>query len=185
MPPSPRATHTLFFAYGTNMAPEVIRARCPQAEVVSVARLPHHAVEFHGFSKVWDGALETVVPSPGHDVWGVVYRLTVGDSNRLDSWQDVRLDGTGAYFHFPTEVIDDDGVVHPVLLYKKDTQNDLALPSAPYLRHLVAGAVARRLPGAYIRTLSSHPTKEPRYEVPKRGTFDRSLVVDLACSGCG
>ena len=126
-----------------------------------------------------------MVPSVGHEVWGVLYLLTIADSNRLDSWQDVRLDGTGSYFHYPAEVVGEDGNRYSVLLYKKDTQADPFPPSRPYLERIVAAARARRLPRPYIDTLARIPVKEPRYEVPKRGNFDRSLLADLACSDCG
>jgi len=185
MLPFQRASHTLFFAYGGNMVPEQIQARCTKPEVVSLARLPGHRVAFFGYSKVWDGAVETVVPAVDHEVWGVLYRLTISDSNRLDSWQDVRLDGTGSYFHYPTEVIGDEGTRYSVLMYKKDTQADPLAPSRPYLERIVSGARLRNLPGAYVETLARIPTKEPGYEVPKRGTFDRSLLADMACSDCG
>jgi len=180
-----RSTHTLFFAYGSNMIPEQIHARCTKPEVVSVARLPGHGVGFFGYSKVWDGALETVFPAPGREVWGILYRLTIADSNRLDSWQDVRLDGTGSYFHYPAEVIDDDGVRHVVLLYKKNALGEPLPPSRPYLDRIVAGALGRKLPDAYVQSLVQFPRKEPAYDVPKRGTFDRSLLVDMACNDCG
>ena len=63
----------LYFAYGANMHPGQIKARCLGAGFVTVARLPGHKLAFFGASTVWDGALETVVPAPGREVWGVVY----------------------------------------------------------------------------------------------------------------
>lgn len=180
-----RSTHTLFFAYGSNMIPEQIHARCLKPELVAVARLPGHGMGFFGYSKVWDGAVETVFPAPGREVWGILYRLTIADSNRLDTWQDVRLDGTGSYFHYPAEVVGDDGVGHLALLYKKDTLGEPLPPSRPYLDRIVTGALNRGLPESYVQSLRSFAFQEPGYEVPKRGTFDRSLLVDMACGDCG
>jgi len=180
-----RSTHTLFFAYGSNLIPEQIQTRCTKPEVVAVARLPGHRVGFFGYSKVWDGAVETVYADQGADVWGVVYRLTIGDSNRLDSWQDVRLDGTGSYFHYPAVVYDAEGTGHLVLLYKKETLGEPLPPARPYLDRILEGAKVRGLPEPYIASLGTITAKEPGYEVPKRGTFDRSLLVDMACSDCG
>jgi hypothetical protein len=180
-----RSTHTLFFAYGSNMIPGQIQARCTRPEVLGRARLPGHSVGFFGHSKVWDGAVATVFPTPDRDVWGVLYRLTIVDSDRLDTWQDVRLDGTGSYFHYPTEVVDEDGSSHLVLVYKKESLGEPLAPSRPYLDRIVAGAEERRLPAEYIQGLRAFSAREPAYEVPKKSTFDRSLLIDIGCSGCG
>lgn len=110
----------LYFAYGGNMNPEQLRARCPGAEVVAIACFPDHKIGFFGHSKVWDGALATFIPIAGAALWGVVYKLTRSDGDCLDAWQGVRFDGSGPYFHYPAIVIDGGGNFYDVLLYKKD-----------------------------------------------------------------
>ena len=74
--------------------------------MVATARLADHRLGFYGYSPIWDGGLETVLPAPGREVWGVVYALSFSDADSLDTWQGVRLNGTGTYFHYPAEVTD-------------------------------------------------------------------------------
>lgn len=176
--------HRLYFAYGSNLNPGQMAARCSKPKVLTVARLANHQIAFHGHSKKWDGGEETAIPQPGEDLWGVVYQLSFSDAEYLDSWQDVRLDGTGPYFHYPTVVTDEQGNRYPVLLYKKDLLSDPQMPSEEYLNFIVAGAKAHGLPRDYLARLQTIATRKASYAVPKQSRFDRSILFDR-CSGCG
>jgi gamma-glutamylcyclotransferase (GGCT)/AIG2-like uncharacterized protein YtfP len=180
-----KPTHVLYFAYGSNMSPEQIGERCAKPEFLATARLPGHRVGFFGHSKTWDGAQATVIPDKDTDVWGAVYRLSVSDMDRLDNYQDVRIDGTGAYFDYPAEVVDGDGTIHSVILYKKDILGESLPPSKPYLDRILAGARMRKLPEDYVETFGLTSSKEPSYEVPKQGNAEMLFRVNTACEGCG
>ncbi len=175
-------THHLFFAYGSNMNPGQIASRCHKPEVFTVARLPGHALSFFGYSRRWDGGEATVVRRPGEDAWGVVYNLSFSDTERLDSWQEVRLDGTGAYFLFPTEVVDEGGTTHPVLLYKRFYADPPQSPSEEYLDTIVSGAIARGLPAGYIERLKGIGTKKADFPVPR--IFDHELSATFGTNSC-
>jgi gamma-glutamylcyclotransferase len=174
-----------YFAYGSNMNREQIMARCVRPEVVGIARLPHHRLAFYGYSRVWDGGLETVVAAPGQEVWGVIYRLTVADWDRLDTWQDVRLDGTGAYFHSPEQVMDTEGRTHLVFVYKKDSLREPRPPSREYLDFIIQGAAARGLPAGYREELSRLKSTPAGFEVPRQSKVSHELSLGSSCSGCG
>jgi gamma-glutamylcyclotransferase len=174
----------LFFAYGSNMNPEQIAFRCQRPEIFAVAYLPDHAISFHGYTKKWDGSQEGLTYQPGKQLWGIIYKLSFSDMDRLDAWQDARLNGTGAYFQFPTEVIDLQGNSFPVILYKKDILGETQLPSEEYLNYIVSGAVSHRLPENYVAVLEKVATKKATYPVPLIYKFDRSLLVNLSCD-CG
>ncbi len=173
----------LVFAYGANMHPSQIAARCIGADVIAPACLADHRVAFFGSSPIWDGALETVVPEPGRDVWGVVYALSHLDADSLDAWQDARFDGTGTYFHYPTSVVDALGGVREVLLYKKDMLGAPGRPSCEYLDFIVQGAVLRGLPPDYVAQLRGIDAAKASYPVPvpRRGDGLRSTT----CVDCG
>ncbi|ABC22191.1 hypothetical protein F11_07180 [Rhodospirillum rubrum F11] len=173
-----------YFAYGSNMNPAQIEARCRKPEVVATARLPDHRLGFFGSSKIWDGGEESAQPEPGADLWGVVYRLSFHDAEILDTWQKVWLDGTGPYFHFPTQVFDAEGRNYPVLLYKRDVLGPRQKPSAPYLDHIIAGAMARALPPPYIDLLRAIPTCQASTPVPRKASFNPEFFAGLACQ-CG
>jgi hypothetical protein len=174
----------LIFAYGSTLHPAQIAARCQRPDVLAVARLPDHALAFFGHSKIWDGGQETVIAHPGSDVWGVIYRLSYSDTDQLDAWQDVRMDGSGAYFHYPMDVIASTGQSYPVLFYKKDVCGEPRLPSEEYLALIVSGAEAQGLPTDYIGALRKIASQKAHYPVPRPTRFDRSLLAGLACEGC-
>lgn len=173
-----------YFAYGSNMNGEQLRQRGISPVAVAIAKLPGHRVAFHGYSGVWDGAVETVVEAPGEDAWGVLYKVEVMDAEVLDLWQDARTDGTGAYFHYPTEVTGPDGNTRMVLLYKKDVLGPPEKPSREYLDFIVRGAVERGLPDSYIEKLRQTESKPAAYPVPQRNTSGRSFYSLTSCAEC-
>lgn len=179
------ALRLLYFAYGSNMNPQQIKTRCLGAEVLAVARLVDHRLAFFGSSTVWDGALETVVPAPGRDVWGVLYALSPLDADSLDAWQDARFDGTGAYFHFPVVVVDVLGQCHEALLYKKDLLGRPQKPSREYLEHIARGAETRGLPPEYIDNLRGLAAQKASYPVPIPQRWDGDVPRGTTCGDCG
>jgi hypothetical protein len=180
-----RPRKLLYFIYGANMYPGQILSCCATPRVVATARLADHRIGFFGHSSVWDGGLETVTPSPGHEVWGVVYELSFSDADSLDAWQGVRLNGTGSYFHFPAEVTDAHGVVYAVLLYKKDILEAPREPSRPYLDRIVQGACEYGLAAEYIETLRRMASRPPAYAVPRLGSARPGIRPGETCSDCG
>ncbi len=172
------------FAYGSNMNKEKLHSCGVRPLSVTVAKLPGHRISFHGYEKTWDGAVETVVPTPGHEVWGLIYELTRSDGQRLDTWQDVRLDGTGAYFLFPTTVIDEEETRHPVLLYKRDILGAHQRPSLEYLEFIIQGALEGGLPSGYIEELRLIESRKAAYKVPRPGKLCGEFVPGPSCSDC-
>jgi cation transport regulator ChaC len=174
-----------YFAYGSNMNKAQMHARCVRPEAIAVAMLPHYQLGFFGHSPTWDGALETVVPAPGQEVWGVIYDLSASDRERLDVWHDVRLDGTGAYFHYPLRITDTEGKTRVVLFYKKARMDSPEKPSREYLDLIVQGAVEHGLPAGYVEGLRRIESKKASYPVPKQRNAGRELLVETYCSQCG
>jgi hypothetical protein len=175
----------LIFSYAANMNPELMASRCFKPEFCTVARLPGHALAFFDYSKRWDGGAATFIHTPGEDLWGVVYRLSFWDTERLDSWLDVRLDGTGAYFLLPTEVIGGDGASYPVLLYRKFYHGGPPQPpSTEYLETILAGAVTHGLPAPYIEKLRRIKTREATFSVPRIFEWEQSPAFGTVSCDC-
>ena len=65
----------LYFAYGSNMDPRQMRRRCPSYRFVSIAKLEDHKLAFTRRSSRRRCGVADVVPSPGDEVWGVLYYL--------------------------------------------------------------------------------------------------------------
>lgn len=174
----------LYFAYGSNMNLSQIRSRCSRPEAISAACLKDHRLVFCGHSDVWDGGMETVEPAPGMDVWGVLFSLSNMNWERLDLWQDARMDGGGLYFHIPMIVEDMEGHEHYVRLYKKDVQKEPTKPSREYLDFIVQGAIENGLPRFYIDALKAITSKPALYPVPMRGSYDLGQTAGVSCSDC-
>jgi gamma-glutamylcyclotransferase len=180
---SNKKTDHLIFFYGSNMNPGLIATRCSKPKPLTVAHLADHSLAFFGYSKRWDGGAATLISSPGEDLWGVVYKLSFWDTERLDSWQDVRLDGTGDYFLLPTEVVGVDGKIYPVLLYRKYYHGGpQQMPSEEYLETILSGAGSHGLPLAYIEKLREIKTKKAAFPVPR--IFDHECTSSFGANSC-
>jgi hypothetical protein len=153
-----KANRQYIFAYGSDLNSQQIQKRCIAPETVCVARLEGHRLSFHGENLFWGGGTETVIEAPSDEVWGVVYSLSFIDSLRLDNWYNVRLDGAGAFFHYPVEVSDLNGNFHTVSLYKKDILGAEVPPAAAYLDFIIKGAMECALPDTYTDRLKKIKT---------------------------
>jgi hypothetical protein len=77
----------LYFAYGSNLDAEQMKARCPTARALRIARLADHRLDFTHYSKRWSGGAADVLPAPGRSVWGLVYEMGPDDFARLDPFE--------------------------------------------------------------------------------------------------
>jgi hypothetical protein len=173
-----------YFAYGSNMNLAQMKQKCLRPKILGIARLPGYKVEFYGYSAIWDGAQETVIPDLESEVWGVLYELSFSDSEQLDVYEDARFDGAGTYFNYPVEVVDSYQTMIDALIYKKNILLEAQLPSTEYLNFIVQGATEQGLPGTYIRLLQNMKTKAASYAVPviRRSGSSWSSVT---CDDCG
>lgn len=171
----------LHFAYGANMNPAQMGERCSRAKVVAVAGLTGYSLGFFDRTGIWDGGMEAAVSDPGHVLWGVLYELSVADAESLDSWQDVRLDGAGPYFHYPVTVTDTEGREWKAAIYKKDGPGQPRPPSRECLEFIIEGAKANGLPGEYIEELQAILSVPASYPVPK---IPQGGAPSTSCSEC-
>jgi gamma-glutamylcyclotransferase len=174
--------YRLQFVYEADMNPDYISHYCTYPKVIAVARLDGYSIGFFGSSYKWDGAVATPVESSGKTMWGVIYKLTFSDADKLDTSRDVRWNGCGEYFLCPHQVTDTSGNIHWVLVYKKDIMGSPQMPSSGYADCIVQGARFHCLPQSYISDLMNIKTKKTSYVVPVFGKFD-SLSTE--CTGCG
>jgi len=173
-----------YFAYGSNMNMAQMKKRCLSPKVLGVARLPGYKLGFYGYSGIWDGAQETVIPDPKSEVWGVLYQLKFFDCEQLDVYEDARFDGTGPYFHYPVDVIDRQQKTIDAIIYKKNILAEAQLPSAEYLDFIVQGAKEQGVPEEYIALLQNRQTKPASYAVPimRKSKFSYNNVDCGNCS---
>ncbi len=180
----PRPGRLFYFTYGTNLHEEQLRLRDVRPASAVPACLADYRLDFFGHAHMWDGGMETVVPAPGHRVWGVVHDLSGMAADRLDAWQDARFDGAGAYFHYPVTVTAPDGTAYAALTYKKDILGSPMPPSGDYMAFLMAGARQNGLPEEWLAVLRGIPTRQAGYAVPRHSPFNRGMLADVSCASC-
>jgi hypothetical protein len=133
---------TLHFAYGSNMSRKGMEARCPGAEAVGLAVL-----EDYRFIIMTDG-YASIEPALGHDVYGVIWRLTPRDLSSLNAYESLQA---GLYRRAMLPVLVD-RVRLSALVYLGHTANEgRARPG--YMESVIAAAGEWDLPGDYIASL--------------------------------
>ena len=154
----------LYFAYGSNLDPEQMRARCPSHHVIGLAALRDHRLAFPLFSPSWGGGVASLHLAHGETVWGMLYELTDSDLKSLDEAQGFR--GPGDQHNISdrdTTSVEltraDDGsfprrVRAAVYLPRPSNPSP---PSRRYLDVLVRGATHHRLPEEYVAKLAATP----------------------------
>jgi AIG2 family protein len=159
---------TLHFAYGSNMHRALMRRHAPGARPLGVATLAGHR-----FVITADG-YASVAPAAGHEVHGLLWRITPRDRVTLDAWEGVE---TGLY---RAEIL-------PVRRVDSPTQQVLGLvyiarecppsrPRAGYMEVVVEAARRLDLPAAYIAALEQWLPKDAAEHAadagrPKFGDF--------------
>lgn len=172
----------LYFAYGSNLNLQKMSQKLTKPRVVGIARLANHKIGFYGHSVIWDGAVETVVPDNQSEVWGILYQLEAYEWAQLDNFEDARLDGTGEYFHYPVEVLDEQNVPREAFLYKKAQLREPKQPSTEYLDVIIQGAKEQGLPEGYIAILQNIVSKPASYPVPRQ--LKQARNPSNGCEGC-
>ena len=75
----------LYFAYGSNLDPDQMRVRAPDARVVGLGLLRDYRLTFPLRSLSWGGGAAGVTHAHGGEVWGVLYELSDSDLASLDA----------------------------------------------------------------------------------------------------
>ena len=151
----PRATRdtVVYFAYGSNMSSERLRARTPSAISLGRARLPGYTLRWHKLGRDGSGKCD-IEPSnaPGAAVWGVLYRINCAEKDGLDA-----VEGLGIGYDEHTVPVETDTVVHQALTYKArpDKIDPTLRPLDWYKAHVLRGATEHGLPEEYVRQIAA------------------------------
>jgi gamma-glutamylcyclotransferase (GGCT)/AIG2-like uncharacterized protein YtfP len=132
----------LHFAYGSNMSRVLMGRRCPTAVPLGTARLAGWRFI------IMSGGYASVVPSPGSDVHGVLWRLKPRDLAALNAYESL---DNGLYRRRMLTVAHDGGCV-PALIYLARDRSK-GRPKPGYQNIVVTAAREWKLPQAYVRAL--------------------------------
>ncbi|MGV3753828.1 MAG: gamma-glutamylcyclotransferase family protein [Verrucomicrobiota bacterium] len=134
-----------YFAYGSNMDPAQMRVRCPGAKVQGTAMLPHYRwiINSAGYA--------TVIPSPGHTVYGVLWELTPAHLATLDEYEGLQED-----IYWRTEItVDSLTELKPVQAIIYFARSEIpGQPVPDYTEHIIRTAKDFVFPENYIRELA-------------------------------
>ncbi len=147
---------TLYFAYGSNLDGAQMALRCPGHGFRGLARLRGHRLHFPLYSaSTWKGAVASLEPHAGTDVWGVLYDLTAAHVAALDHHEG--LDRTPPRYRRADLAVEQDGMATVAFTYLGLPDDVLPepRPSRRYLDAILVGARARGLPPDYIAALEA------------------------------
>lgn len=133
----------LYFAYGSNMSRGPMRARCRTARETGRAILRGHrfVIMANGYA--------SVVPAPGADVHGVLWKIGPRDLAALDAYENV---AAGLYRHAMLPVVREGKTVKALVYLGCEAREGRPLPG--YIALVVAAARECGLPEAYVAGLA-------------------------------
>ena len=144
----------LYAAYGSNMDPAQMLERCPHSPAAGTGWLNGWRLTFGGEELGWDGALPTVVPDAGSQVFVALFEIAPHDVAVLDNWEGA---DTGLYnkIHLRVSTLDGDVLAW---VYVLDGYEG-GLPSARTIGLIAEGAQAAGAPDEYVAELRNRPCR--------------------------
>jgi hypothetical protein len=144
----------LYAAYGSNMDPAQMAARCPHSPQAGVGWLEDWLLTFGGEDLGWEGSLATVVEDDGSRVFVVLYEVSQGDEQTLDYWDGATL-GLYSKLRVRVETLEGDLLAWLYVLNAYEG----GLPSARYLGIMADAAEAAGAPEDYVAWLRTRPCR--------------------------
>jgi gamma-glutamylcyclotransferase (GGCT)/AIG2-like uncharacterized protein YtfP len=132
-----------------------MRAYCPHSPMVGTGWLEGWRLTFGGEGVLgWEGAVTTVVESPGERVFVALYDVHAWDAAQLDEVEGAL---SGTYRHLTVRVATLDGSVAAWIYVLEGYEG--GLPTAWYLSEIACAAEAAGAPADYVAELRSRPTR--------------------------
>ncbi|MCX8166848.1 MAG: gamma-glutamylcyclotransferase [Candidatus Micrarchaeota archaeon] len=145
-----------YFAYGSNLKLDHLTKRIERQEIIKpsfVAVLNDHKLIFPRYSRLYNGGVASVKPSPNNVVCGAVFELTEKELKKLD-----RYEGFPSFYtRKKIRVMDLHGNYHDVITYIANEEGNYQ-PSRLYLDIIIQGAKECNLPKEYIAKLEQIET---------------------------
>ncbi|MDN5724381.1 MAG: gamma-glutamylcyclotransferase [Propionibacteriales bacterium] len=145
----------LYAAYGSNLDPQQMAARCPHSILRGTGWLVGWRLTFGGDG--WDGALPTLAEDPDggpsdSNVFVSLYDVTEADAITLDGWESAV---SGLYRRLRFRVQELNGVASAWAYVLDDFEG--GMPSARTIGLLADAAEAAGAPDDYVAELRSRP----------------------------
>ena len=171
---------THYFAYGSNMAVERLRARVASATLLGIAALAGYALRFDKPGSM-DGTAKCDAAYTGNaadSVLGALYSIDAGDLALLD-----RFEGVGhGYERKIVAVVSAGNETVLAEIYIATHRGADLRPFDWYKEHVLRGARALQLPAAYIATIEAIAADVDADE-ERRSRELAIYAVAAACAG--
>ena len=147
----------IYFAYGSNMLTERLRARCPSACASGIAVVTGYGLEFFKPSKDKSGKATLVrLAQPGQQIFGVIFKIGISDRPALDM-----VEGKGSGYDrlddFTVNMLPDNTQAQvTTYLAPCSVIDDSLKPFDWYQALLIAGAEQHKLPEEYVAKLRGY-----------------------------
>jgi gamma-glutamylcyclotransferase (GGCT)/AIG2-like uncharacterized protein YtfP len=131
-----------YFAYGSNLDLSQMEKRCPTSELISKGLLSDYRLTFNTYSTGWGGGVADVIQDKGSNVWGLVFKLSDADLERLDRYEGYHKDRTSLYKRWKTMINTPKGHISDVWVYTVVEKQKFVQPTLEYLQ-IIKDAAAR------------------------------------------
>ncbi len=142
-----------YFAYGSNMCTKEFYSVVGWDFItVTPAQLEGYAIDFTLWSDRRKGYVADIVESQGSHVWGVLYRVSAAQMNKLDKKEGV---AKGYYKRHAVRVLTLNGLVDATAYIVVNREN-ARKPSYEYMNLIIQGANEHCLPDEYVESLRTY-----------------------------
>ena len=159
-----------YFAYGSNMASSQMAERCPGAVLLGTVRLPGYRLAFDAWSNRRGGLVADILPNPGSDVWGVLWRVTEEHAAALDRYEGV---ARGQYRLETVPVDAAAGEAVEAFAYVFCDPGEEGPTTDCYRALLLKGAREHGLPPAWVKAIEEVSILPSRPSPPPPPTLNR------------
>ncbi len=144
----------IYFAYGSNLDRSGFLETCPHAILLEPAVLEHHRLWFPRWSIKRQCAVASIEEIKGHNVWGLLYRLTDRCWAALDGREGyVGPNADNRYDRVEKTVMTRGGDEVGALTYIAKPETNPGYPSAHYISLMLGGAKAYNFPNYTLEML--------------------------------
>ena len=156
-----------YLAYGSNMNRGIFQSRRGMHPIqAQPALLENYRLCFNLAIGTGERGVANLESEAGARIWGVLYLITLEQSEHLDRTEGVPR---GAYRRTPVSPIVDGGEQIAAFTYQSDRISPGRKPSPRYLCLLIEGAVQHGLPADYLRYLRNFELAvDERLSEPRR-----------------
>jgi hypothetical protein len=138
----------LYFAYGSNMDPQLMGKRAPSAQAIGPGRLEGFRLEFNVYSTQWEGGAANLELDPAAYVWGVLWEVPAEEMEGLDAYQ-----GHPTFFRREDVVVERAGEDVLAWTYRVAHQKGYIRPTDAYLQRLRSAIRVHGLPPEALELL--------------------------------